>query len=174
MAKAAASDPTDIPPEVPDERVDALYGLPLDEFTAARDALAKDLRKEGECPGAEWVKALRKPSGSHRAGAESGEVAARSTAEDDKAAERAVASRAKERAKLEKQLQAAWEEERSGGRAVETAARQAEQARREAERAKAHLEETEAELERARAAHLEASSRVEELGRAVESDGDGG
>jgi hypothetical protein len=35
MAKAAASDPTDIPPEVPDERVDALYGLPLDEFTAA-------------------------------------------------------------------------------------------------------------------------------------------
>jgi hypothetical protein len=46
MAKAAASDPTDIPPEVPDERVDALYGLPLDEFTAARDALAKGLSVE--------------------------------------------------------------------------------------------------------------------------------
>ena len=62
MAKAAASDPTDIPLEVPDDRVDALYGLPLDDFTAARDALAKDLRKEGQRAGAEWVKGLRKPS----------------------------------------------------------------------------------------------------------------
>src|SRR5829696_4766182 len=60
MAKAAASDPTDIPPEVPDDRV---YGLPLDEFTAARDALAKDLRKGAHRAAAEWVKALRKPSG---------------------------------------------------------------------------------------------------------------
>jgi len=297
MPKAAASDPTDVPAGVADERVDALYGLPLDEFTAARDALAKDLRKEGQRAGAEWVKALRKPSGpawvvnqlarsqtseaehlsaagealretherllagngsaddiraaaerqgeavgalldkaeglldssgrspsehtlervrqtleaaahdeearaafaagrlTHesravglgllggaalapparfdRANAKSGEVAERSAAEDARGAERAAASRAKERAKLEEQLQAAREDERSHRRTVETAERDAEQARREAERAQAHLEETEAELERARAAHLEASSRVEELGRAAESEGDG-
>ena len=63
MAKTDASDPTDVPAGVAEERVDALYGLSLDEFTAARDALAKDLRKGGERAGAEWVKALRKPSG---------------------------------------------------------------------------------------------------------------
>ena len=47
MAKTDASDPTDVPAGVAEERVDALYGLSLDEFTAARDALAKDLRKGG-------------------------------------------------------------------------------------------------------------------------------
>ena len=39
-----------------------LYGLPLDEFTAARDAEAKRLRNEGDAEGAKEVKALRKPS----------------------------------------------------------------------------------------------------------------
>src|SRR5712691_1483646 len=44
-----------------DERIDDLYGLPLDEFTAARNALAKELRaSDGEA--AERVKALRKPN----------------------------------------------------------------------------------------------------------------
>ena len=38
VAKIATSDPTDIPGGVPEERVDALYGLPLEEFTKARDA----------------------------------------------------------------------------------------------------------------------------------------
>ncbi len=46
-----------------EERVDALYGLPLDGFTPARDALAKELRMEGQREAAEWVKGLRKPSG---------------------------------------------------------------------------------------------------------------
>jgi hypothetical protein len=45
-----------------DRRVDALYGLPLDEFTAARDELAKDLRQEGEREAASRVKGLRKPT----------------------------------------------------------------------------------------------------------------
>jgi hypothetical protein len=39
-----------------------LYGLPLDEFTAARDAEAKRLRAEGDAEAAKAVKALRKPS----------------------------------------------------------------------------------------------------------------
>lgn len=39
-----------------------LYGLPLDEFTAARDALAKRLRGDGDADGATAVKELRKPS----------------------------------------------------------------------------------------------------------------
>ena len=45
-----------------DSEVDALYGLPLEEFTAARDALAKARRKDGDAEGAAAVKALRKPS----------------------------------------------------------------------------------------------------------------
>jgi hypothetical protein len=45
-----------------DPEVEALYGLPLDEFTKARDALARARAKEhGKEAGAE-VKALRKPS----------------------------------------------------------------------------------------------------------------
>jgi hypothetical protein len=44
-----------------DERIDELYGLPLDEFTAARNALAKEVRAS-DPEAAERVKALRKPS----------------------------------------------------------------------------------------------------------------
>ena len=40
---------------------DRLYGLPLDEFTRERDALARRLRGEGERDGAAEVAALRKP-----------------------------------------------------------------------------------------------------------------
>src|SRR5690242_17557670 len=58
----APSDPTDIPPSAPAERVDALYGLPLDEFTPERDALAKELRQGGRREEANWVKALKRPS----------------------------------------------------------------------------------------------------------------
>jgi hypothetical protein len=62
MAKTAASDPTDVPASVPEQRVDALYGLPIEEFTSARDALVKELRKDGRREDAEWVNGLRKPS----------------------------------------------------------------------------------------------------------------
>ena len=39
-----------------------LYGLPLEEFTKARDELAKELRRAGKKEAADEVKALRKPS----------------------------------------------------------------------------------------------------------------
>jgi len=44
-----------------EERIDALYGLPLERFTAERDALVKELRAAGEAEGATKTKALRKP-----------------------------------------------------------------------------------------------------------------
>ena len=46
---------------LPDE-VDALYGLPLDEFTRARNDLARRLRTERQSDDAAEVAALRKPS----------------------------------------------------------------------------------------------------------------
>lgn len=44
-----------------ERRIDELYALPLDRFTAARDALAGELRDAGDRSAAEGVKALRKP-----------------------------------------------------------------------------------------------------------------
>jgi len=44
------------------DAVDGLYGLPLDEFVGARDALAKELRAAGQRDEAAAVKALKKPS----------------------------------------------------------------------------------------------------------------
>jgi hypothetical protein len=43
-------------------RKDDLYGLPVEEFTKARDELANELRKAGKKEAADEVKALRKPS----------------------------------------------------------------------------------------------------------------
>lgn len=43
-------------------RRDDLYSLPLEEFTQARDALAKELRQAGKKEAADEVKSLRKPS----------------------------------------------------------------------------------------------------------------
>jgi hypothetical protein len=42
--------------------IDRLYALPLDEFTAARDELARGLRREGDGDAGAEVKGLRKPS----------------------------------------------------------------------------------------------------------------
>jgi hypothetical protein len=44
-----------------EDELDRLYGLPLDEFTAARNELAKRLRREGDADGAERVRGLGKP-----------------------------------------------------------------------------------------------------------------
>jgi hypothetical protein len=44
-----------------DERFDRLYAAPLGEWVATRDALARELRDEGQRDEAEAVKALRKP-----------------------------------------------------------------------------------------------------------------
>jgi len=49
---------------VPDleEELDRLYGLPLDEFTPARNDLAKRLKRAGLADAAERVQSLKKPS----------------------------------------------------------------------------------------------------------------
>jgi hypothetical protein len=45
-----------------ERELDALYQLPLDRFTAARNELAKRLQANGQTEAAEQVKALRKPT----------------------------------------------------------------------------------------------------------------
>jgi hypothetical protein len=45
-----------------EREIDRLYGVPLDEFTALRNELAKRLKKEGEDDAAQEVTALVKPS----------------------------------------------------------------------------------------------------------------
>ena len=44
------------------DRTDALYELPPEEFTAARDRLAKELRDAGDRDGAAEVRGLKRPS----------------------------------------------------------------------------------------------------------------
>ena len=46
----------------PSRRAADLYGLPLEEFTAARDSLARDLKKAGKKEAADEVGKLRKPT----------------------------------------------------------------------------------------------------------------
>ena len=48
--------------EAPDDEIDRLYGLPLEEFIPARDALSKELRDTGRRGEASAVKALKKPT----------------------------------------------------------------------------------------------------------------
>jgi hypothetical protein len=50
------------PEETPQAEIDGLYALPLDQFTPARDELARRLRSEGERDAAAEVKRLRKPN----------------------------------------------------------------------------------------------------------------
>src|SRR5919204_1196899 len=45
-----------------EEEIDRLYGLPLDEFTRARDELARRVRQDGDGAHAAEVKQLRKPT----------------------------------------------------------------------------------------------------------------
>ena len=45
-----------------DREIDGLFELPLDEFTRARNELAKRLAKDGEKERADEVRALAKPS----------------------------------------------------------------------------------------------------------------
>ena len=47
---------------IADDELDRLYGLPLAEFTRARDVRARELRKAGEREASDEVKALAKPS----------------------------------------------------------------------------------------------------------------
>ena len=45
----------------PDDEIDALFRLPLTEFTAARNALATQITKAGRAAEAKRVKSLPKP-----------------------------------------------------------------------------------------------------------------
>ena len=51
-----------MPPETEVETPDELFALPLDEFTAARNALALRLKHEGDAETSELVRGLTKPS----------------------------------------------------------------------------------------------------------------
>jgi hypothetical protein len=59
---AAASNPVEPPKGVPEKALDELFGAPLEEFTSARNDLAKKLRSDGKEGAADWVKGLAKPS----------------------------------------------------------------------------------------------------------------
>src|SRR5215475_9970771 len=49
-------------PRLLEKQIDRLYSLPLEEFTKARDELAKGLRASGERDGANRVHGLEKPT----------------------------------------------------------------------------------------------------------------
>ena len=59
MAEDLVIDP---PKAVPEDALNRLFHGPLEEFTSARNELAKSLRSDGEAEAADWVKSLRKPS----------------------------------------------------------------------------------------------------------------
>jgi hypothetical protein len=61
-AKADSNDVAAPPAGVPGKDLDRLYGLPLEEFTGARNELAKELRGAGDAAAASYVKSLPKPS----------------------------------------------------------------------------------------------------------------
>ena len=53
---------TSPPKGVPEEQLNDLFHGPLEEFTPARNELAKSLRSDGDAEAADWVKGLKKPS----------------------------------------------------------------------------------------------------------------
>src|SRR4051794_27805169 len=57
--KATVTSP---PKGVPEEELNGLFHGPLEEFTAARNELAKSLRSDGAARAADWVKGLQKPT----------------------------------------------------------------------------------------------------------------
>src|SRR4051794_6413712 len=59
---AAPSNSLKPPKGVPANALDKLFGGPLEEFTPARNELAKKLRSDGKGDAADWVKGLAKPS----------------------------------------------------------------------------------------------------------------
>jgi hypothetical protein len=51
-----------LPKAVPEKELDALYGAPREEFTGARNKLARELQSRGQREAAEWVGGLAKPT----------------------------------------------------------------------------------------------------------------
>jgi DNA repair exonuclease SbcCD ATPase subunit len=63
MAREEATDPArDAAEAATEKEIDALYGLPLEGFTKARNELAGELRSRGDRETAEQVRALAKPT----------------------------------------------------------------------------------------------------------------
>jgi hypothetical protein len=62
LAPKAQTSPIDPPKGVPAAELDRLFHGPIEEFTPARNELAKSLRADGKEEAADWVKGLRKPS----------------------------------------------------------------------------------------------------------------
>jgi DNA repair exonuclease SbcCD ATPase subunit len=62
LVMADESTTANAPKGVPENQLDGLYRGPLEDFTGARNELAKTLRSDGEPEAADWVKKLRKPS----------------------------------------------------------------------------------------------------------------
>jgi hypothetical protein len=62
MTRAPVTNTAETPRDVPAEELQNLYHKPLEEFTGARNELAKSLRSAGKAEAADWVKALKKPS----------------------------------------------------------------------------------------------------------------
>ena len=59
---AGEPNPLEPPKGVGAKQLDELYHGPLEEFTSARNELAKELRSGGKPAAADWAKGLRKPS----------------------------------------------------------------------------------------------------------------
>jgi hypothetical protein len=62
LAPKAQPSPIDPPAGVAAKELDRLFHGPLEEFTAARNELAKTLRSDGKGEAADWVKSLKKPT----------------------------------------------------------------------------------------------------------------
>jgi hypothetical protein len=139
--------------------VDALYGLPLGEFTAERNALAKQLRADGESGRAAEVGKLRKPDATAwalnqavRGDPGTARAARRAGGALRRAQEDAVAGRGDRDG-----LRAAMREERDAvGRLVERAAEEAERAGLKLDRERA-------------AATIHAANADDEVGAALDS-----
>src|SRR3954447_18245332 len=59
---ADPSNPLEPPKGISAKALEGLFHGPLDEFTGARNVLAKELRSGGKSEAADWVKGLQKPS----------------------------------------------------------------------------------------------------------------
>lgn len=57
-----AENPGETPPRAAEAAAEQLYGLPLADFTATRNALSREAANEGDREGAEAIRSLRKPS----------------------------------------------------------------------------------------------------------------
>src|SRR2546423_638852 len=123
-----------------EEAAESLYGLPLDEFTSARNAAAKELRDRGLRAEADEVKALAKPSVAAWA---VNQLTRRRHADLDEFLDAAEAAR-------EAQLGGTEEEPRAAQAGERRAHKRGQQAQADAEGAAEQVEKARRELEQLR------------------------